>query len=106
MTGLLNFATILAVRRTTKAAKSMSGELHAKRLMELNLLKQAIAQAAAFATQILCVAFLVAVFNSKWTVLIIITFNKGFRKLIRKPAKPPSTAFQSAAFHTRHTTTF
>ncbi|CAJ0588901.1 unnamed protein product [Cylicocyclus nassatus] len=124
ITSLVDFATIVAVRRTAKAAKNMSREVYAKRLKELNLLKQAVAQAAIFAAQILCVAFLARRFDNKWMKwsltavawnvlhlvdpLIIIAFNKDFRKLLRptKVQPPKSTAFQSAIFHSRQTATF
>ncbi|CAJ0606683.1 unnamed protein product [Cylicocyclus nassatus] len=124
VTGLLDLATVMAVRRTAKAAKIMRGEVYAKHLMELKLLKQAITQAAAFAVQILCVAFFVAVFDSEWTVwaftavawnllhlidpIIILAFNKEFRRLILSSPKPSSTKDRTShiVFHTRQTTTF
>ncbi|CAJ0606682.1 unnamed protein product [Cylicocyclus nassatus] len=119
LTLLFDLATIIAVRRTAKATKNMSGEVYANHLMELKLLKQAVAQAAAFAVQISCVAFFSMVSDSKWMIwaftavawnllhlidpVIIIAFNKEFRRLILSllklsPSKPRKS---HTVFHTR-----
>ncbi|CAJ0606731.1 unnamed protein product [Cylicocyclus nassatus] len=121
----VDFITILAVRNTSNKLANKSREFHVRRSRELNLLKQAVAQAAAFAAQIFSISWLAWQFDNGWAIwsftvvawnllhlidpVIIIACNKEFRRLIfsltkisTQPLK--STTSLHAVFHSRQNT--
>ncbi|KHJ97965.1 hypothetical protein OESDEN_02038 [Oesophagostomum dentatum] len=96
---VVDTVTVLKVRQTAKkAAAQNSKSENDRRLSEISLLKQAVAQGGVFVVELFTYFYLAWTFQNKWPIwalttvawnivhlsdpMIIITFNKEFRRLI------------------------